>query len=1225
MLSPYLCGAVSRAVSHIFLSILLLAAKTLAADAPPPDMVRRDWYFRESLAAIADWEDILAKQPEGEAPVLPVPSNGEAVEWPNPIPLMHLPDDDAKARVRVRFADGKMQVERVAPDGKVERQAVKPGETVVAYKHPGGGGKSYWYHSYTRRFDRLTTFRPKPAPFALQLNAPLDLKRGANDVTVALRNVSDKPISLKLSLRTANASKGTDSRDVDIPPTTLQPVKLSVELSAEGGGLLLLTVAAGTESFWLPLLTYVEPEGFQEASAQRDERLLREVTFDTLLFVKRKPYTSEQPFMDAHHCHNPPGGGIYRLSPVRPGGKVTPVVDSLGDGIYRDVCLHWDAKKLLFAFGNGVERAHAPVVPGQSYHIYEVNVDGTGLRQITTGPKNDCEPFYLPDGRIGFTSDRSEHYVMCGSNIHAPTLFVVNPDGSGLRQLSHNVFNDFNPSLLPDGRIIYDRWEYNERSVTSLHNLFTMRPDGSMVAPYYGNATIRPNVIMFPKAVPGSTRVTALFTGHHGQTHGPIGLIDVRNGADGDAPITVLTPGVPVIGEKIQDSRRGWYSDPWPLSEDTYLCSFTPTVQPWLERTWALYVGDRHGNLALIYRDPAISCAEPVPLVARPRPHLIPPIEENRGRGTRTKDEDDNATLVLMDVYEGLASAPRGEAKLLRIIEDVPRKGVHEGGVICTSGTSIYTVKRIFGTVPIEDDGSAHFAVPADRNVYFEVLDAKHREIQRMRSVVCLKPGERRTCIGCHEPRTAAPPNRLASATWREPSRPTPPSFLVPLPRGEGRVRVPSDVRPPTKHPHPGPLPKGEGEERALPKGEGVWDVPIFSFLRDVQPLLNAKCIQCHTHDRATNTVILTDNLTDQFTIAYQELLPYLSVANAMRWDHPDDVYPRPPYTYGSKVSRLTQLLEKGHHDVKLSDADWQRLFVWIDANAVYYDRYETPHWPNRRIFAGAERKPLDEAYARRCAKCHSTVGGASAPRDTWWLSLNRRDPKLSRALMAPLAKQAGGWGRCQGTVFANADDPDYKGMLAALTSLADALKARPREDLLSIQGTEAERQQVALPPPPPPGPKKPPAPPEGDGVYLSDLPWEKASAGWTANKDGVPRRDRDVEDKPLRLGGGRAYRKGIGTHAPSEIAYRLDGKHARFLADIGGAEEGGSIVFQVYGDDKLLFDSGVLHGMREVKAIDLPVAGVRVLRLIVTDAGDGYIADMANWAGARALAAPAK
>ena len=1195
------------AVPSLFLLLALLGPMAWAAEAVP-DMVRRDWYFRETLPAIRDWEAILEAwekaTPEAErTPVLPVPANGEAAEWPNPIPLSLLPEEDAKAKVQARLG------------GKAE-------EAVVAYRHPGGGAKDQWYHRYDRRFDRLTTYRPRPAPFALGIAAPLDLRRGRNELAVALRNVTDKPLALKLSLRFLSPGKeraSLGSQDVEIPPSGSRESRFPAELSAEGGGLLILSVSASGTSFWLPFLTHVEgvaavlksieeiladaPDAaaaqrlaalreakgdwralFEGASALRDELLLRRVPFDALLFVKRKPYFSEQPFMDAHHCWNRPGGGICRLSPVRPGGTVTPVVDSLGEGIYRDLCLHWDGKRFLFAFGNGNDRGKPPDKPPISYHIYEANADvgdwgpvarslpatgklpsgsprAAGLRQLTFGPKNDCEPLHLPDGQIAFTSDRSEQVVMCGSDIHVANLFVMNPDGSGLRQLSFNCFNDFNPSLLPDGRILYSRWEYNERSVTSLHNPFTMHPDGTMVAPFYGNQTIRPNVVMFPRPVPGSHKVMALFTAHHGQTHGPIGLIDVRLGVNGDEPLTLLTPGVPVTGEKAEDSRRGWFSDPVPLSETAYLCSYTPTVQPWLERSWALYVGDRHGNLALVYRDPAISCAEPVPLVPRSRPRILPSFAA-----------EGEATLTLLDVYVGLPGIPRGTVRHLRIIEDVPRKAVPRGGVIKTSGTPVYTIKRIFGTVPVESDGSACFLVPPDRNVYFEALDDKYREIQRMRSVVCLKPGERQTCIGCHEPRTTAPPNLLASALRREPSRPVPPP----------------------------------------------WGTQVLSYLRDIQPLLNARCVRCHTHDRAANRVILTDDLTDRFCIAYEELLPYLSVANAMRWDHPDDVHLRPPYTYGSKASQLTKLLEAGHHDVKLTDDEWQRLFVWIDANAVYYDTYETGHYPDRRIFAGAARQAMDEVFGRRCARCHGRGDGHG---DTWWLSLNYREPRLSRALAAPLARAAGGWGRCDGTVFARADDPDYKALDLGLRQLRDQLRERPREDLLSLRGTEAEQQTVELPPPPPPRPTPKDGVPEGDCVYLSDLPWEKGSAGWTPNKDGLPRRDKDIEDKPLRLGN-RTWRKGIGTHAPSEIVYRLDGAFQRFVALIGGAEDRGTVVFQVYGDGKLLHSSGVMQGLRGSKEVDVSVAGIRTLRLVVTDAGDGYVADMANWAAARVLKA---
>ena len=1231
-------------VSTLTALMAFVSGRSLAGD-PDAETVERDWDLRETLIAIDDWESILVRWEAGapkadQTPTLPVPTDGSAVTWPNPIPRRLLPRGDEDERVRVQLADqrvkvGRFQAGAAAQSSENEALDYKPGLTVLGYHHPGGGGKNHWYHRYERRFDRLTTFQPKPAPFVLDFPEPWDPQPGTDAVSLTLKNITDRPLTVVFQSRffwrrpVGQAAAGNAEDQDAVAQETAEPVSLTLaagsnqavrlptKLAAPGGGLIVLAITANEQSYWLPLLTHVEdvpavlrsidqiltdtPHDattarlrqlqtrvgdrlrtgqqssgdewrtlFLEASALRDELLLKRISFDRILFVKRKPFYSEQPFMDAHHTYNRPGGGIYCLAPVRPDGKVTAVVDSLGNGIYRDLCLRWDADRILFSFGNGSDRVPAFVLnspdkppAGQDYDLYEVDVDGQNLRQVTSDPDNDCEPFYLPNGQIGFTSDRTEQIVMCGSNIHVASLFTMNADGSNARQLGFNVFNEFNPSILPDGRIIYDRWEYNERSVTSLHDLFTIHPDGTQVAPYYGNATIRPNVIMFPRSVPGSRKVMALFTGHHGQTHGPIGLIDVHRGRDGDAPVTVLTPRVPTIGEKIEDSRAGWYSDPVPLSETTYLCSFTPTVLPWLERSWALYIGDRHGNLALVYRDRQISCAEPVPMIASKRPAVLPPV-------TPDADTDDaQAALLLLDVYGGQSELPRRTAKFLRILEDVPRKGVPTGGVICTAGTSIYTIKRIHGTVPIEPDGSAHFTVPANRNVYFEVLDENQREIQRMRSTVCLKPNEQRTCVGCHEPRAQAPPNAFATASQRAPSQPAPPP----------------------------------------------WGTRTVSFLRDVQPLISAKCAQCHTYDRLTCGAILTDDLTDQFTVAYEELLPYLSVANAMRWDLPDDVYPRPPYTYGSAVSALTKLLVSGHHDVSLTDEEWGRLSAWIDTNGVYYDCYET-YYPNRHIFTGPVDDEIRAVYARRCAKCHGTKDDGS--HDSWWRSLNRYDVRKSRALQAPLARSAGGWQQCDRIVFADTADADYQRLLAALTRLSDTLSERPRADLLSVRGTPAEHQIVELPPPPPPRlDAMNPAEFDADWVPLSNLEWESASAGWSRNKDGLPRRDHDAGDQRLRLGK-RRFRKGIGTHAPSTIVYRLDAKYSRFVALIGGAETNGTVVFRVLGDDKQLYESGVLHGLREVEQIDVPVSGVRTLRLEVTDAGDNYFCDMANWADAR-------
>ena len=1195
-----------------FLLMLGTAWPTLPAS-ETGDVVRDDWYFRQSLPAIDDWEQILDRweqetAEEERTPIMPVPENGQAVRWPNPLPLPLLPGDDREHSVGVRLLGDKMQIERVGKANEATKTLAATGEVVLGYKHPGGGGKDQWYHAYHRRFDRLCTFRPKPAPFAVRLDGPLDLKRGPNELELAVSNTSEGSLTItaRLQWRSPAQTQASQKQELLLSREATQRVRFPVELDGQGGGLLVLTLDAAGESYWLPILTHVEEvnavlEGirqilddtpnatfaksladlrrradewdslgatgatgrtetwrdlFEEASRFRDELLLERVSFDSLLLLRRKPFFSEQPFMDAHHLYNRPGGGVYRLSPVHPEGKVTTIVDSLGEGVYRDVCLHWDARKFLFSFGNGSDKWDGR----QSYHIYEAGVDGSRITQLTSGPKNDCEPFYLPNGQIGFTSDRSEHFVMCGGDRHSPTLFVMEGDGSGVRQLSFNVFNDFNPTVLPDGRILYSRWEYNERSVTALHNPFTMNPDGTMVAPYYGNATIRPNVVMFPRPVPRSRKVMALFTAHHGQTHGSIGLIDVRRGIDGPDPLTILTPNVPVTGEKAEDSRHGWFSDPVPLSESTYLCSFTPTVLPWLERSWGLYVGDRHGNLALVFRDAEISCAEPVPLAPRPRPHGMPPAPPNADA------PEEEATLLLADAYVGLTGVPRGVVRYLRILEDVPRKSVTYGGVICTSGTEIFTIKRIFGTVPIEPDGSAHFVVPANRNVYFEVLDEDYREIQRMRSVVCLKPNERRACVGCHESRGTAPPNTSPTALYRAPSRPQPPP----------------------------------------------WGTKIVSFLRDVQPLLNEKCVACHTHDRMANRLILTDDLTDQFTVAYEELLPWISVANANRWDHPDDVHARFPLTYGSKVSRLVQVLAEGHHGLQLAADHWQRLINWIDANGVYYDRYEQAYGSKRRIFTGSVRQTLDAAYERRCARCHGHGDGRLS---TWWLSLNRHDVTMSRSLAAPLARSAGGWGRCDPAVFNDADDPDYKMIKTALANLAGRLRNTPRADLLSIRGSQADNQQVELPPPPETTTAM--ELPEDGWVYLSDLPWVSARSGWTPNKDGLPRLDRDVSSQPMRFGP-RTYRKGIGTHAPSEIVYRLDRRYVKFHALVGGAEAGGTVVFQVFADGKQLVDTGLMHGLGGVKTIDVSVEGAEVLKLVVTDAGDGYNSDMANWADAR-------
>ena len=81
------------------------------------------------------------------------------------------------------------------------------------------------------------------------------------------------------------------------------------------------------------------------------------------------------------------------------------------------------------------------------------------------------------------------------------------------------------------------------------------------------------------------------------------------------------------------------------------------------------------------------------------------------------------------------------------------------------------SARMLLGTVPVESDGSAYFRAPAGKLLYFQAVDASGRAVAGMRSVTYLQPGERRSCVGCHEPQQTTPVPRQAVASLRKPSR----------------------------------------------------------------------------------------------------------------------------------------------------------------------------------------------------------------------------------------------------------------------------------------------------------------------------------------------------------------------------------------------------------------------------------------------------------------------
>jgi hypothetical protein len=410
-MNPAACNHFPSCIRSLVV-LLSLAAIALGQSRPQVSQpVRQDWHLRESLVAIDDWETILSRwesqtAEHDQTPIFPVPASGVAVTWPNPVPGSLLPERDGPARVRLRIAGGAIALERFGRDGKENRQSVREQEVVRGYHHPGGGGSSRWYHRYHRRFDAMTAFRPRVAPFAIEVATPADFQLGLNELALHLRNVSDEPLGLAVRLRllhravphedepiltegTRRSARGEvnerqlGGKSIELPGRGEDFVRFTFELSAPGGGVLLVSMEAAGQSYWFPLLTHVEdvpavlasierilsdtPDVaaatqlselrrqtgelrraaaqpadeswrrlFEQASTLRDQLLLRRIDFDRLLFVKRKPFDSEQPFMDAHHCYNPPGGAIYQLSPVQPDGQLTPLVESLSERSVHD-------------------------------------------------------------------------------------------------------------------------------------------------------------------------------------------------------------------------------------------------------------------------------------------------------------------------------------------------------------------------------------------------------------------------------------------------------------------------------------------------------------------------------------------------------------------------------------------------------------------------------------------------------------------------------------------------------------------------------------------------------------------------------------------------------------------------------------------------------------------------------------------------------------------------
>jgi len=750
---------------------------------------------------------------------------------------------------------------------------------------------------------------------------------------------------------------------------------------------------------FLARLDKLEGTSGEELSALKREALLANplVSGQPILFVARAQFprdhhnTANMFQTDEINTGNYRGRGYLKTVDFGKGGEVSVLLDPGKTSIPRDPEVSFDGKQIVFSMRRSVK---------DDYHIYVINADGSGLKQLTSAPGVfDIDPLYLADGAIAFTSSRDPKYCMCNRHIMG-NLFKMEPDGANIHQLGRSTLFEGHGTLMPDGRIMYYRWEYIDRNFGDAQGLWTVNPDGTSHAIYWANNTGSPGAVLDGRIIPGTQLCIATFSSCHDRPWGAIAIVDRSRGIDTPDAVLQTWPG---SAKKLCNVSGGYdtfmrvnpkYEDPYPLSRNYFLASKL------VGGRMAICLLDMFGNELILHED-AQGCFDPMPIAPRERPNVKPQMRDYKNQP---------GTFYVQDVYIGthMAGVERGEVKYLRVVESPPKKnwthpswggqGVHCPGMNWHN----FENKRILGTVPVEEDGSAHFECPSDKFVFFQVLDENGMMIHSMRSGTMIQSGESQGCVGCHENRVEDTP-RLK----------TQPMALK---------RVPSRLN------------GWYGEPR------------IFSFQKEVQPVFDKHCVQCHDFGKpAGKKLVLAGDRAVCFNASYTDLwsLGYIKCVGA----GPAAI--QQAYSWGSHPSRLIKVLREGieegkpghdeHKNIKLSKEEMDRLITWVDMNAPYYPYYESAYPANP-----CGRAPITSAQMSRLGRltgARFVVGHGKNQRARVAFERPEKSPCLQKL---------------------DKESDNYKKALAIIQAGKEQLEKRPRADMEGFVPCEKDRQRIA-------------------------------------------------------------------------------------------------------------------------------------------------------------------
>jgi len=689
------------------------------------------------------------------------------------------------------------------------------------------------------------------------------------------------------------------------------------------------------------------------AAAQDAARLQRDILlanpaldFDKLLFIRRSVTSPSLGLVQnwQSNCTLPREGfdnEIAVMSPHDPDAPPATLYKPAQPVFVGDVDLHFDADRMLFS----------SIGSNGRWQVFEIDTAGTGLRQVTIGDEPDVDnydPCYLPDGGIIFCSTAFFSAVPCvNGSTRCANLYRMEPDGANMRQLCFDQEHNWCPTLLPNGRVLYLRWEYTDTPHSHDRVLFHMNPDGTGQMEYYGSNSYWPNSLFYARPVPGSpNQFVGIVSGHHGVPRmGELVLFDITRGRRECEGAVQRIPGwgrgvewggdlrhdSPLIADNLVDNSWPKFLHPFPLNDKYFLVSCKPTP----DSLWGLYLVDVFDNMLLLKEEPGYALFEPVPLRKTPRPPIVPDV---------VKPERSDALVYLSDVYAGggLRGIPRGEVKSLRLFTYhflYPNMGGPQA-VVGMEGP--WDIRRTLGTVPVEPDGSAYFRVPANTPISVQPLDSEGKALQLMRSWFTGMRGEFVSCVGCHESQNSTPLTKQTIAFRR----------------------APSEIAP--------------------------WRGPTrgYNFDRELQPVLDTYCAGCHDGTGGIPNFKERAHITDytsvfhsggidagHFSVAYAELHRYVR-----RPGLESDYHLLTPMEFHADSTELVQMLRKGHHGVCLDEEAWDRLITWIDFNAPFHGTWHEIAGAERVAQPAQRRRELLRKYADMDEDPEAIVNPAPAP-----------------------------------------------------------------------------------------------------------------------------------------------------------------------------------------------------------------------------------------------------